>query len=108
MMAKDAILVTLLIACTLPGQAAAGGFMTPAAMGMGAAYSAVARIRQAGGGRVTELDGVRVDIREGVWFHVRVSNTEPVLRIHCEAESADEANLMIERLQRRVRAAIHA
>ncbi|MCA9669398.1 MAG: hypothetical protein KC503_27570 [Myxococcales bacterium] len=69
-------------------------------------YSAVARLRQQGGGRVTDMDGVRVDLPEG-WYHVRVSNTEPVIRIACEARTADEADDLLRRVTRHVQAAIH-
>ena len=32
-----------------------------------------------------ELDGLTVDLGEGVWFNVRSSNTEPLLRLNVEA-----------------------
>ena len=35
-------------------------------------------------GRVNMLDGIRVDY-PGSWFHVRVSQTEPIVRVICEA-----------------------
>ncbi len=35
-------------------------------------------------------DGIRVDLEQG-WAHVRLSNTEPIVRIFAEARSADEA-----------------
>ncbi len=35
-------------------------------------------------------DGVRVDLEEG-WAHVRLSNTEPIVRIFAEGRSAEEA-----------------
>lgn len=34
-------------------------------------------------GAATTIDGLRVDW-PGRWFHVRVSQTEPILRIICE------------------------
>jgi len=34
-------------------------------------------------GRVNVLDGLRVDW-PGRWFHVRVSQTEPIVRVICE------------------------
>jgi phosphomannomutase len=36
-----------------------------------------------GDGRINTLDGLRVDW-PGRWFHVRVSQTEPLVRIICE------------------------
>ncbi len=37
-------------------------------------------------GTITELDGVKVDFPDW-WFNVRASNTEPVLRLNCEAKT---------------------
>jgi phosphomannomutase len=34
-------------------------------------------------GKVNLADGVRVDY-PGCWFHVRVSQTEPIVRVICE------------------------
>lgn len=39
-------------------------------------------------GVITELDGVKVDYPDW-WFNVRASNTEPVLRLNCEAKTQD-------------------
>jgi phosphomannomutase len=41
-------------------------------------------------GRVTAIDGIRIDMESG-WVHVRKSNTEPVVRIIAEARSIEEA-----------------
>lgn len=48
------------------------------------------RARYAASGRVFELDGVSVDCweREGWWFNVRASNTEPLVRLNLEARDA--------------------
>ena len=35
-----------------------------------------------------ELDGLTVDLGDGVWFNVRASNTEPLLRLNVEAPDA--------------------
>ena len=40
---------------------------------------------------VDELDGHTVSLRDGSWFNVRASNTEPLLRLNVEA--ADEATM---------------
>lgn len=39
---------------------------------------------------VSKLDGISIDL-EDVWFNVRMSNTEPVLRFNIEANSEQEA-----------------
>jgi len=72
---------------------------------VGSGYAAVARLRDRATGRVTDLDGVRVDV-EGGWYYVRVSHTEPVVRIICEEETAARADERIQMLRRQVRAAI--
>ena len=41
------------------------------------------------GATFDELDGLTVDLRDGSWFNLRASNTEPLLRLNVEA--ADEA-----------------
>jgi phosphomannomutase len=38
------------------------------------------------GGKIVDLDGLRVDYPD-FWFHVRPSNTEPVVRVQVEAKS---------------------
>ncbi len=72
---------------------------------MSRAYRAVARVRAAAEGPVTDLDGVRVDLDSG-WYHVRVSHTEPVIRIHCEADSGEAAAELARALRLRVQAAL--
>ena len=39
-------------------------------------------------GIITELDGIKIDYPDW-WFNVRASNTEPVLRLNCEAKTSD-------------------
>jgi phosphomannomutase len=42
---------------------------------------------------IDHLDGVTVDLGEGTWFNIRMSNTEPLLRLNVEArtkEAVDE------------------
>jgi len=72
---------------------------------VGAGYATVARIRARATGRVTDLDGVRVDV-DGGWYYVRVSHTEPVVRILCEEQSASRADERIRALRRQVRAGV--
>jgi len=38
---------------------------------------------------IDHLDGVTVDLGEGTWFNVRMSNTEPLLRLNVEARTKD-------------------
>lgn len=42
-------------------------------------------------------DGVKVDLEEG-WVHVRKSNTEPIVRVYCEAGSIEEAQALEEKV----------
>jgi phosphomannomutase len=55
----------------------------------------------AGVEKVTDIDGVKIDFADR-WVHLRKSNTEPIIRIYCEAPdraSADAlAQSMIERM----------
>jgi len=38
---------------------------------------------------IDHLDGVTVDLGEGTWFNIRMSNTEPLLRLNVEARSKE-------------------
>jgi phosphomannomutase len=55
------------------------------------------------GGTQTVTDGLRVDW-PGRWFHVRVSQTEPVVRIICE-QRGDPPHGLFQELVERVRSA---
>jgi phosphomannomutase len=72
---------------------------------VGTGYAAVSRMRARATGRVTDLDGVRVD-GEGGWYYIRVSHTEPVVRVICEDESAARVDERIQRLRRQLTAAV--
>src|ERR1019366_7710188 len=52
-------------------------------------------------GRVNVLDGLRVDW-PGRWFHVRVSQTEPIVRVICE-QQGDPPKELFEALLEEVR-----
>lgn len=39
-------------------------------------------------GKLSELDGIKIDFPDW-WFNVRASNTEPVLRLNCEAKTLE-------------------
>jgi phosphomannomutase len=47
-------------------------------------------------GRLDETDGLKMDM-EGGWIHMRLSNTEPVVRLIAEAGSQDEARSLVDR-----------
>ncbi|MCD6380210.1 phosphoglucosamine mutase [bacterium] len=47
-------------------------------------------------GKVNSTDGIRIDMDEG-WIHLRMSNTEPVIRVIAEARSEEEAQDIIRR-----------
>jgi len=48
-------------------------------------------------GRVSEVDGVRIDFAEG-WVHLRPSNTEPIVRLIAEARTDEQAQALIARV----------
>jgi len=50
------------------------------------------------------LDGVTVDLGDRVWFNLRMSNTEPLLRLNVEAPTAGEVAAVVDQ----VSAAVHA
>jgi phosphomannomutase len=59
--------------------------------------------KQYADGRVNTLDGLRVDWPDR-WFHVRVSQTEPIVRVICE-QRGDPPLALFESLMDRVRSA---
>jgi phosphomannomutase len=54
--------------------------------------------RYEGRAAIDELDGVTLDAwdREGWWFNVRPSNTEPVLRFNAEASDRDGLQRLVQ------------
>ena len=53
------------------------------------------------GERIDRQDGVRIDFtgaRDGAWVHVRPSNTEPILRLICEAPHATTAGAILDEI----------
>jgi phosphomannomutase len=44
---------------------------------------------------IDHLDGVTVDLGDGSWFNVRMSNTEPLLRLNVEARSTEEVDEIV-------------
>jgi phosphomannomutase len=50
------------------------------------------------------LDGVTVDLGEGSWFNLRMSNTEPLLRLNVEARTTEEVDEIVGQVSRTVQA----
>jgi phosphomannomutase len=44
---------------------------------------------------IDHLDGVTVDLGGGTWFNLRVSNTEPLLRLNVEARTTEEVDEVV-------------
>jgi phosphomannomutase len=44
---------------------------------------------------IDHLDGVTVDLGEGSWFNLRMSNTEPLLRLNVEARSTEDVDEIV-------------
>jgi phosphomannomutase len=44
---------------------------------------------------IDHLDGVTVDLGDGSWFNVRMSNTEPLLRLNVEARTVEEVDEIV-------------
>jgi phosphomannomutase len=44
---------------------------------------------------IDHLDGVTVDLGNGSWFNLRMSNTEPLLRLNVEARSTEEVDEIV-------------
>ena len=47
--------------------------------------------------RVSTIDGVKIDFADS-WAHLRKSNTEPIIRIYCEAHTAEQADALARRI----------
>ncbi|CAN3127816.1 phosphomannomutase/phosphoglucomutase [Mycobacterium sp. smrl_JER01] len=47
---------------------------------------------------IDHLDGVTVDLGDGSWFNLRMSNTEPLLRLNVEARSAEEVKELVDEI----------
>ena len=45
---------------------------------------------------VNDVDGMKFDLEEG-WVHLRMSNTEPIIRVYAEASSPEEADELARR-----------
>ena len=49
---------------------------------------------------IDHLDGVTVDLGDGSWFNLRMSNTEPLLRLNVEARSTEEVDEIVGQVAR--------
>lgn len=58
--------------------------------------------KYAGKGHISTLDGLKIQFKNS-WFHVRPSNTEPIIRILAEARKREEAKKLIHKLKREMR-----
>jgi phosphomannomutase len=47
--------------------------------------------------KINTIDGLRIDFAEG-WVHMRKSNTEPIIRIYAEAQTAAKANELAQQI----------
>ncbi|WP_137145386.1 phosphomannomutase/phosphoglucomutase [Mycolicibacterium sp. CR10] len=50
------------------------------------------------------LDGVTVDLGDGTWFNMRMSNTEPLLRLNVEARTPEAVTEIVDEIGRHVAA----
>jgi phosphomannomutase len=51
--------------------------------------------------RINEIDGLKIDFAEG-WVHMRKSNTEPIVRIYCEAKDTETAQELIKKVKAQI------
>ncbi len=59
----------------------------------------LARVKEVfGDGEIDELDGVTVNYPDG-WFNLRVSNTEPVMRLNAEAHSQERLDELVAKVE---------
>ncbi|MDT7795141.1 MAG: phosphomannomutase [Mycobacterium sp.] len=55
---------------------------------------------------IDHLDGVTVDLGDGSWFNLRMSNTEPLLRLNVEARSTEEVDDIVGLVSQQVQAQV--
>jgi phosphomannomutase len=53
---------------------------------------------------VDRLDGVTVELKDGNWFNVRASNTEPLLRLNVEADTQEAVDALVKEILAIIRA----
>ncbi|ALO17074.1 Phosphomannomutase/phosphoglucomutase [Salinivirga cyanobacteriivorans] len=54
---------------------------------------------------VNRTDGVKIDLDNG-WIHLRKSNTEPIIRIYCEAHTIKEAQQLANKIKQEINRSI--
>src|SRR5689334_5649335 len=57
---------------------------------------------------IDHLDGVTVDLGDGSWFNLRMSNTEPLLRLNVEARTTEEVDEVVGLIAQTVKAQLPA
>jgi len=57
---------------------------------------------------IDHLDGVTVDLGDGSWFNLRMSNTEPLLRLNVEARTTEEVDEIVGRIAAQIAARTEA
>jgi phosphomannomutase len=55
---------------------------------------------------IDHLDGVTVDLGDGSWFNLRMSNTEPLLRLNVEARTTEEVGDIVGQISQTVQGGI--
>jgi phosphomannomutase len=55
---------------------------------------------------ISTIDGVKIDFPDA-WAHLRKSNTEPIIRIYCEAHTEQEADALAHRIIADIESCIH-
>ncbi len=48
--------------------------------------------------KINDIDGLKIDFEDG-WIHMRQSNTEPIVRIYCEAKDETTAKQLIQKVK---------
>ena len=51
---------------------------------------------------IITIDGIKIE-KKNSWFHIRKSNTEPVVRIYAEANSSEKANLLANEVMEKIK-----
>ena len=57
---------------------------------------------------IDHLDGVTVDLGDGSWFNLRMSNTEPLLRLNVEARTTEEVDEIVGQIAAQIAARTEA
>jgi phosphomannomutase len=55
---------------------------------------------------IDHLDGVTVDLGDGSWFNLRMSNTEPLLRLNVEARTTEEVEAVVGQIAKTIHGGI--